>query len=223
LQDKNQGGDSQQRRAALYVDGFNLYHSILDLEQPHLKWCNLWRLGEIFCAQAKLDLVKVLFCTAVPHKPADIRDRHNTYNNALKAHGVEILKGHHVYEPGTNKRTEKQSDINVALSAVLDGIDDVYDVAFILSADSDQVATVTKIRERTPEKKVVFAAPPGRDAPEKAKQNLDFFFTIQPHHIEACVMPHMIQTPSGGWIRRPQEYDPPDGWVHPDDRQKGKK
>lgn len=162
--------------------------------------------------------MKVLFCTAVPESPADIRDRHNTYNSALRAFGVEIAKGHHIYEPETNKRTEKQSDINIALNAVLDGIDNVYDVAFVLSADSDQVATVKKIRERSPEKLVVFAAPPGRTAPAKAKQHLAFHFTISVEQIEACVMPHMVQTRSGGWVRRPADYDPPKGWVHPDER-----
>src|SRR3546814_11999334 len=71
-----------------------------DLE-PFLKWCDLWRLSEMMCAPKDLDLQKVVFCTAVPrreHSPGQ-RDRHNRFNSALISKGVEVLKGHHVYDP----------------------------------------------------------------------------------------------------------------------------
>src|SRR3546814_6946805 len=116
-----------------------------DLE-PFLKWCDLWRLSEMMCAPKDLDLQKVVFCTAVPrreHSPGQ-RDRHNRFNSALISKGVEVLKGHHVYDPDAGKHSEKQSDINVALSVIIDGIDDVYDWAFLVRADSNQAATADR-------------------------------------------------------------------------------
>ena len=140
-------------RAALYVDGFNLYHPIRRMGAAfnYLKWACLWRLGENLAGQKGQRLVKVVFCTAVPstRQGFDKRDRHIRFNQAQRARGVTILEGHYVPEPiedngiptGQTKWTEKQTDLNVALELIMDGLDDVYDVALLLSADTDQVAT----------------------------------------------------------------------------------
>ena len=76
---------------------------------------------------------------------------------------------HHV--PADGGYSEKQSDINVALSVICDGEDDVYDGAFLLSADSDQVATAKFFKARLEEKgKRLFAAiPPGQTYPPDYK------------------------------------------------------
>ncbi len=58
------------KRAALYIDGFNLYHPIHDKGESHLKWANLWMLGEIFCRPNALNLVKVVFCTTRTELPS---------------------------------------------------------------------------------------------------------------------------------------------------------
>lgn len=129
----------------------------------HLKWACLWKLGEMLCKPEGLKLVKVVFYTAVPdHLPGSF-DRHLTFNNALSSRGVEILRGHHV--PADGGYSEKQSDINVALSVICDGEDDKYDAAFLLSANSDQVATANFFNDRlAPQGKVLFATnPPGQN------------------------------------------------------------
>lgn len=155
--------DDNPRRGALYIDGFNLYHPIHETGMNHLKWACLWKLGEMLCKPEGLKLVKVVFYTAVPdHLPGSF-DRHLTFNNALSSRGVEILRGHHV--PADGGYSEKQSDINVALSVICDGEDDKYDAAFLLSADSDQVATANFFNDRlAPQGKVLFATnPPGQN------------------------------------------------------------
>lgn len=210
--------ETPNNRAAVYFDGFNLYHSVDEMGEPFLKWCNLWGLSEAMCAPKALTLQKVVFCTAVPSHLPDKRDRHNTFNNALKAHGVEIIKGHFVYNPDIRKHSEKQSDINVALSLILDGEDNLYDWAFLVSADSDQAATAKTFRTRFPHKKLVAVAPPNRNVPQKSLPYVETHFTISKFQIEAAVMPAYVQTPQNTMIRRPAEYDPPAWWVHPNQR-----
>jgi len=39
------------KRVFVYVDGFNLYHALDDLNQNHLKWLNLWALSENLISQ----------------------------------------------------------------------------------------------------------------------------------------------------------------------------
>lgn len=210
-------------RAALYVDGFNLYHPIDQSGHHHLKWANLWRLGEILASEQGLDLVKAVFCTAVPKHMPDKRDRHNKFIAAQIACGVIVMKGHHVPEE-EGKFSEKQSDINVALSVILDGIDDVYDVAFLLSADSDQVATAHAFKKRlAPQgKKLIGAIPLDRTFPTDYTGLGVGVVVVTVDHLEAAIMPEQVQGKSGNMINRPDSYAPPVGWVHPGDRPKGK-
>ncbi|WP_156001011.1 MULTISPECIES: hypothetical protein [unclassified Sphingopyxis] len=128
---------------------------------------------------------------------------------------------HHV--PADGGYSEKQSDINVALSVICDGEDDVYDGAFLLSADSDQVATAKFFKARLEEKgKRLFAAiPPGQTYPPDYKGLGVPRRNISLPMIERCVMGAQVEG-ANGLINRPPEYDPPADWVHPDDRPKGK-
>ena len=216
------GDDCQPKvelRAALYIDGFNLYHPIKELNEPFLKWANLWKLGELICEPHNADLVKVVFCTAVPAHLPESRDRHNTFNAALRANGVTIISGHHVHDG--EKWNEKQSDINVALHLMLDAIDNVYDMAILLSADSDQAATAKLFSERFPYKKLLAVAPPTKAVPNKVQQYCFAHFSLSKEILERCVMGDSVAGTKGA-IMRPKAYDPPEDWVHPDDRPKGK-
>lgn len=75
-------------RVACYVDGFNLYHAIDDLAQPHLKWVDLWALAKFIC-RADEDLIKVAYFSAYATWPPAPCARHRQYVAALKHHGVE--------------------------------------------------------------------------------------------------------------------------------------
>ena len=218
-----EAGQGQKRRGAVYIDGFNLYHPIDSLGKSYLKWASLWALSESFCRKKQLELVTVVFCTAVPTHLPDSRDRHNIFNAAQRAHGVEVIKGHHVWESDRNKYAEKQSDINVALSLIVDGMTDQYDVAYLLSADSDQVATARVFTENLSSlgKELIGVAPIGRSPPSGYQKYGIKGFSISEFDLEKCVMPEMVQGKTAPVIR-PTEYCPPNGWVHPNDRPKGK-
>ena len=43
-------------RVACYVDGFNLYHAIDDLQKSHLKWLDLRALAQSLCRPGRLFL-----------------------------------------------------------------------------------------------------------------------------------------------------------------------
>ena len=228
-----ESGQHQKRRAALYIDGFNLYHPIRRMgnDNNHLKWSCLWRLGVNLTAPKGQELVKVVFCTAVPSmtQNADQRSRHVKFNDAQRASRVKIVEGHYVPEDielngmptGERKWTEKQTDINVCLELIMDGLDDVYDVALLLSADTDQVATARVFTERLAPKgkSLVGVAPPDRSAPSGYSAYKIPSVALKQFDIERCIMPEEIAY-DGRIIRRPTEYAPPRGWIHPDSRPK---
>lgn len=222
-----------QPRAALYVDGFNLYHPINDSGLNHLKWASLWSLGELICERGGQQLVKAVFCTAVPkiERDAGKHERHIRFNSAQEACGVEIVPGHYVPEPiekdgkptGDYKWVEKQTDLNVALRLLFDGLDDAYDVAFLLSADTDQVATARVFQERIAPlgKQLIGVAPPGRKTPAGYGAFGIKGISLQMLDLEKCLMDERLEGPDKP-IFRPPEYAPPLGWLHPKDRPKGK-
>lgn len=180
---------SQPNRAAVYIDGFNLYHPIREMAQGHLKWCNLWRLSELLCQPRGLQVEKVVLCTAMQvHRPETL-GRHRTFNNAQIACGVQVLEGHYIFNEEIGRHSEKQSDINVALSLIMDGVDNVYDWAFLISADSDQAATARVFKERFKDKKLAIVAPPNRSPPEKASSYADLAFSIATEQIESGLAP----------------------------------
>ena len=155
-------------RAAVYIDGFNLYHSIADLGAPHLKWLNLWRLSERIVRRGE-SVSRVVWCTAVNKQHVQKMLRWREYRKAVESVGVICMEGHFTEEPrycpdghSYFHPTEKEGDVNVAICLISDGHLDLYDVAYLVTGDSDQLATVKMVRQRLPEKQIVSVAPPGR-------------------------------------------------------------
>ena len=220
--------DKPKARAALYVDGFNLYHSINDLEEPFLKWCNLWRLGEIIIPQRSEKLVKVVFCTAFYPGDYKKRIRHEALIKALDIAGVETIRGHFSKEPAEcyscghkwDKPTEKASDIHIALSLYEDACDDVFDTAYLLTSDTDQAATVRFVSRRFAQKKIVSVSPPGRDHSQHILSLTPYKVTLNKDHIERSLFRGFVSGGGKPAVRRPFEYDPPEGYKFWDDRTK---
>ncbi len=162
----SQAGKSRIR-AALYIDGFNLYHSVNDLGESFLKWCNFWKLGESIIPRQSEELVRVVFCTAYYPGDHSKKIRHERLVRALKLVGVETVLGHFSHEDAKcrdcgsiwQKPTEKATDINLALSVYDDAVQDVMDTAYLLTADTDQAATAKLFAKRFPGKKLVSVSP----------------------------------------------------------------
>ena len=214
-------------RSAFYVDGFNLYHAVADLGEPFLKWCNLWRLAETLIPSQSEELVKVTFCTAFYPGSERKRWRHGEYNKALENSGVTIISGHYVHEPKDcrecgaewQKPTEKETDINVALSLYADAKNDVYDKAYLVTADSDQAATAKFFRSSFPEKALATVAPTGRNFSVHITPYANGGrISLNREHLERAVMPQIVMADGRPAARRPHEYAPPQWWVHPDQR-----
>ena len=215
-------------RGAVYYDAFNLYHAIDDLGKPYLKWCNLFKLGQLIAKGHAKTIEKAVFCTAYFPGNHGKRIRHEAYVNALKLVGVETRLGHTTTEPMNCKAAacgntwdqprEKETDINLALAIFEDAVDDVYDVAFVVTADTDQAATFKAVRQRFQNKKIIHVVPPGR---QPAKHLLALSHThikLVERHLDECALPDLVMMAGQRSIARPFEYDPPLGWVHPDHR-----
>jgi hypothetical protein len=218
-----------KKRAAFYVDGFNLYHAIDDMGKAHLKWLNYWLLCENLLTDPSDEVVKVVWCTAKTKKSPSKGERHDRMVTAQKLAGVSVKLGHFIGETKDCwtchaqwvHPTEKEGDINVAITLLRDAFRDEYDHAYLVTADSDQAATVRMFMEEFGDKKITIVAPPGRKRSEHLHNIAQKTVCLTEDMLERAVMPAIIISPQPRIIsnvRRPEEYAPPAGWVHPRDR-----
>jgi len=205
-------------RAAFYVDGFNLYHPLCELNKPHLKWVGLWALGERICEDRGHKLVSVTYCTAYQNGDAAKKERHKKYIEALEHFGVETVFGHYITVPlercnscieAGEKQNEKQTDINLALSVFADAMNDKFDWAYLLSADSDQTATAKFLKTSFPDKKLVTVSPPLKEISTNIANHADGKRRLNEADIEKSRMQSIIFRDKLDPIRCPREYDIP--------------
>jgi uncharacterized LabA/DUF88 family protein len=92
-------------------------------------------------------LVAVNFFTALNRWDAGKRRRHLAYIRALQHTKVTVINGtfdrssKYCWAKGGYCRnySEKKTDVAIAVSLIADGLEDKYDKAFLVSADSDHV------------------------------------------------------------------------------------
>ena len=220
----SQAVERSPERAAVYLDGFNLYYAISDLRRNYLKWANLRKLSEILLPGDAL-LTKAVFFTAYNTKDYDRLTRHRIYVRALEHYGVSCIFGHYIQQPREcgnchhrwTESSEKETDVNIALHVLHDAHLDVFDHAYLVTADSDQAATVKMLKSHFPAKKVTTVAPPGRNFSANILRYADGKIALSADHIERVVMPSTVFAEDGSVVlRRPPAYVPPPEWVHPD-------
>ncbi len=142
-----------------YIDGLNLYHAIDDLNRPHLKWVDLWALSQSLLRPGQ-ELVAVNYFSAYATWMPGRYKRHRTYVAALKTKGVSIhLAKFKIREQKCNtcgatwkSREEKETDVSIAAHLVADALCDRFDLAFLITADSDLKPAIAAVRADAPTK-----------------------------------------------------------------------
>lgn len=182
-------------RVSVYVDGFNLYGVRLK-RQPHLKWLNLKALVTQFL-QPHHTLIKIHYYTARVSGKLDVAApaRQQAYLTALESLGlVDIHYGNFLFSEKwayvirppvtkpdgyvwntplpdlvwTAKTEEKGSDVNLASHLIRDGFKDLYDLAIVITNDTDLVEPMRIVRWEL-EKNVLLLTPVPPDGPINPK------------------------------------------------------
>jgi len=148
-------------RACVYIDGFNFYHR--RLKSSKTKWTNLKLLAQRLL-DSEDDIQRIRYFTADVSPKAGDEDaptRQATYFRALKTISeLAIHKG--AFLTTTEARPlacnpsifvrvrdteEKGSDVNLASHLLLDAFNDTFDVALILSQDTDLLEPLRIVSE----------------------------------------------------------------------------
>jgi uncharacterized LabA/DUF88 family protein len=217
--------DSKKKRIRSFVDGFNLYHALDWFEDGvnedecrryrKYKWLSLTSLSKCYISPNSQELVGVeYFTTYATWNPMKYL-RHRQYVMAQEAEGVHVTFGNfkdkYVQCQAACAGTfllhqEKQTDVNIALSLVEHARTDSYDIALLISGDSDLIPAIQLVHKLG--KKVAAVVPLGRKAKEVQKACQKPWFKMTEEHLERCLLPDLLKHPSGAWVVRPAEYNP---------------
>ena len=208
----------KRERVISFIDGFNLYHAILNLNDPQLKWLDLKKLSQEFLHPIREELVQVLyFSTIASHRNQAAQIRQKAYLSALQLRGVKTVLGQFKQKsrdcPKCSARyighEEKETDVNIALSLVDLAYQDAYDRAILITNDSDQVPSIRKVLERFPSKKITILIPPYTRECNELILSSSNKAKITPDHLRKCLFPEIVSDASRHIsIRRPKEYAP---------------
>lgn len=148
-------------KTILYIDGFNLYYSAV--KDTPFKWLNPLELANrVF---SKNEIIGIKYFTArVKPMPgnSDAPIRQQTFWRALRTlPNVSIIEGDFrrrktraaVVSPPPKtieiyKTEEKGSDVNLASHLLMDGFDNAYECAIVISGDSDLVMPIRMVRDQ---------------------------------------------------------------------------
>ncbi|MCW4015110.1 MAG: NYN domain-containing protein [Candidatus Bathyarchaeota archaeon] len=206
------------KRVQCYIDGFNLYHAIADLNINHLKWVNLWSLSEAFIQPSKEVLREVFYFTAYAKWIPQASRRHKEYVEALKSYGVAPVFGHFKNKKVTcrscgsswTSREEKGTDTNFVIQLVQEAHQNHFDKAIIVTADSDMVPAIHMVLNTFPNKEILVCTPPGRyDIAREIRGSVETK-KMKQKHLKNNLLPENIYCPAGQIVAtRPADYAPP--------------
>jgi uncharacterized LabA/DUF88 family protein len=209
------------QRTSIYVDGFNFYYGAVK-GTPH-KWLNFMTLFRDLLRPTN-DIRKIRYFTAMISGKIDPTgpDRQQTYLRALRTiPEIEIHKGNFLvsqkWAPLTDpagyqfrpapalvsiQRTEeKGSDVNLATWLVRDAFKDEFDVAVVVSNDTDLVEPIRIVATELgkPVGLICTGASPARSLARVAT----FCRFVTPGRLAAAQFPDVIP---GTTIRKPERW-----------------
>jgi uncharacterized LabA/DUF88 family protein len=167
--------ESPLTRANVYIDGFNLYHGCFDdhKNRPHwrhYRWLDLNALCQILCKRASINRIRYFTALVDPYPSnPDNQARQLTYLRALSTiPHLSIQRGRFATNEKLRplaianaprptpvvplqmvpiiEREEKGSDVNLASYLLLDAFKQEYDLAVVISNDSDLAEPIRLVR-----------------------------------------------------------------------------
>jgi len=214
-------------RTTLYVDGFNLYFRLL-ANRPSVKWLNIKRLAETLLNPTNT-VVAVKYYTARVSGRLDAQApaRQQIYLDALATvPEISVHMGNFLlsekfaglvkppeFRPQLTlpqpwpdvvkviKVEEKGSDVNLASHLLLDAFQNNFDVAAVLSNDSDLVEPI-RIVTQVIGKPVGLLSPVSNPTPDLRRVS-SFIRRISPSDLAASQFPDPLFGADGSQINKP--------------------
>ena len=219
---------TEMKKTLVYIDGYNLYYGLLK-GSPRSKWLDLRALAAAMFKEEHEILSLKYFTARVRTYPHDItaEERQKIYLQALAAFGgVEIIEGFYskkkTWLPHVNgkcktceesyagmahvvKLEEKRSDVNLAVTALVDAVRSDADCFAMITGDSDQAGTVYALRREFGKTVLVFN--PREVVSDHLKRAATYYVHIPRDLPAKCQLPEIIPIGTHGrTIHRPAAW-----------------
>ncbi|EGY24576.1 hypothetical protein DA2_3192 [Desulfovibrio sp. A2] len=207
-------------RTFVYIDGFNFYYRAL--RKGPFKWLNFYNLMQLIL-QPTNDIAKINYYTARVSgaKDPDQPRRQQIYFKALKTiPQVEIFFGSFITKtikrplavpvPGLPSHVEvlsqeeKGSDVNIATHLIYDGCLDKYDVAIVVSKDTDLVEPIRIVTQNMGKKVGIVC--PDENLPSQLGNVSTFCKHVRKQHLSSAQFPNVIFDADGQPIEKPKSW-----------------
>ena len=201
--------NKSKQRVIAYIDGSNLYFGMVDAGLKFCKWLDVKKLMESFL-DSNQELVAVKFFTSRLTHDVAKEERQATYLRALELLGVDLVFGsyhnktiecYHCDHKWVTP-TEKMTDVNLATHLLMDAHLDAYDVAFVVSGDSDFTPCVEAVNESFDAKSVVMLFPPLREN-ERLEEEARSSQLITKEKLIECQLPMNLLGKDGIELHKP--------------------
>ena len=208
--------DATSRRVAVYIDGFNLYYGLKSRGWRRYYWLDVRKLAQTLLRPNQTLAFVRYFTARVSGRPGDPDKprRQDAYLKALDTlpdvsthYGYFMPKRETCRNCGESWQTyeEKRTDVNIAAELFGDAQDDAFDIAMIISADSDLASIIHSTRRRHRRKQFLAAFPPGRHSSELRKAARKAF-VIGEEVLRSSQLPERITLPGGHALERPLRW-----------------
>ena len=208
-------------KVSFLIDGFNLYHSIIQLEEDtglSLKWLDLRSLfnSYIYLFGRDAEISSVYYFSAMSYfkqnTDKDTIYRQQTYHKALKNSSVKIILGRfkkkYVFCPNCKstfiRREEKETDVAIASKLFELCINDSASSIILVTGDTDLISAYKTTQKLFPHKKMLFIFPYKRKNKELLKTAPDSFSINKKQYLK-YQFPEIIHTASEV-IPRPETW-----------------
>lgn len=141
---------TKKRRVAIYIDGSNLYHKLRDLEISNTTYFNYNSLSQ-WLARDRAIISKRYYIGVVRAKENDEKgqilrkNQQRLFNHLCSpAQGFIVKQGYLMKNDGVYH--EKGVDVKMAVDLLVGAYEDIYDVAILISSDTDLIPAIQKVK-----------------------------------------------------------------------------
>ncbi len=205
--------EEKKQRVIVYVDGFNFYYGLKSEHWRKYYWLDMVKFAEKLLRPHQ-QLVEVGYFSA-RHLDHQKSKRQDTFFQANKLNPTFTLHLGKYFTKETlcnycqniiHSFEEKETDVRIATSMLADVYQKRCDVTMLVSADSDLVPSIERIKEIAPNHKIIVCFPPNRHSSNLRKWSNGIKMLQDKKLYEECMLPESITLPGGYVLHRPEKW-----------------
>ena len=213
-------------KVSFLVDGFNMYHSLKQLQgvsKASVKWLDLIALCKAYLQAVRsemserVDLARVHYFSARPEflaiRKPDTLLRYDTYIAALRHSGVVVHLAQFKSKDTTcpqcrhcfQRHEEKETDVAMAMKMIDVLVRNECDTVVLVTGDTDLLPAIKTVNSLLPRAKIGVGFPFRRHN-NSLQQAANYSFKIGQKDIQRAQFPPEIVLPDGTKLTKPESW-----------------